>query len=332
MKEKNRNRFLDLLRGVAIFIVVVGHAIQANYIEDHVITLVWERIICAFQMPLFFAISGYTLGYSFPHNNSQKFLLNKVTRLLIPYLIWASLHYIFLCLGGFKTLSALDYLKELFVSDIWFLRNIFLYNIIVYCASCFILKFKLNRIPYVECIILAGWIPVLFILDKIPFLTSYLKEWFYLWFVAGYFIFCIKDKLRIRNVVLKNIVGIVCVIVMILLTMHTARKPISSRIITIVFVMGIVYCLYVYEKYIPSGIFKWFVNLGKNSLAIYVIHVAILHSVPTKMGVYSTFLKNRSLIISVILTTMLWLFICQVLIRLIHKNSFMKKILLGEKN
>lgn len=329
---EKRNDFLDLLRGVAILIVVLGHAIQANYISGRFLSIIWERVILAFQMPLFFAVSGYVLGFSFPNSKPQKFLLSKVYRLLIPYIAWATIHYMFLCIGGITELSVLRFIEELLVSDIWFLRNLFLYNVIVYLVDIFIFRFKLNTNQYVISFILFSFVPILFLLDKIPVLSSYMKEWFYLWFAVGYFAFVLKNKLCIKNDVVNYTITVVLMIGMILMAIYADESQKSLRCVTIVYVIGIVFCLYVYAKHIPRKMYYWFIRLGKSSLAIYVIHVSILHSVPTNKGVYIRIFDDCPMAIGVAVTTIVWLIICQIIIKLIKRYQITNRILLGEKS
>ena len=54
--ESNRNQFYDVMRGVAILLVVIGHGIQYGY-SDYDNNILF-RIIYSFHMPLFMFISG----------------------------------------------------------------------------------------------------------------------------------------------------------------------------------------------------------------------------------------------------------------------------------
>lgn len=78
---------IDTLKGLAIFLVVLGHAIIWYPIDLH------QIFICQFifkwlssvHMPLFFVISGFCYSY---RDNYSAFVLKKVKRILIPYLIF----------------------------------------------------------------------------------------------------------------------------------------------------------------------------------------------------------------------------------------------------
>lgn len=73
---KDRDRTLDLLKGVGIILMVLGHMhFNASF----------ERYIFGFHMPLFFVVSGYL------YNNKRtlgKTILEKAKSLLIPYFVF----------------------------------------------------------------------------------------------------------------------------------------------------------------------------------------------------------------------------------------------------
>lgn len=71
-KAKERDLTLDVVKGVGIIAVVIGH-----------LTLSGRQFIFSFHMPLFFIISGFLFSVK-PLNKS---LLSDFKRLIIPYLI-----------------------------------------------------------------------------------------------------------------------------------------------------------------------------------------------------------------------------------------------------
>ncbi len=73
MNNKKREIWLDILKGIAILLVIIGHG---PTISNRLYEFIW-----AFHMPLFFLISGYT----FKKKEEKKFIKDKAKRLLIPY-------------------------------------------------------------------------------------------------------------------------------------------------------------------------------------------------------------------------------------------------------
>lgn len=82
MTDNKRNISIDMVRGILIVCVVMGHY-RSDSLHD---------ILYMFHMPLFFIISGFLL-------NKDKLLVdgylrNKAETLLIPYAIYIFLHFL----------------------------------------------------------------------------------------------------------------------------------------------------------------------------------------------------------------------------------------------
>jgi fucose 4-O-acetylase-like acetyltransferase len=132
--EKSRIPGIDAVKAFAIFCVLWGHAIQQL---DNAV--VWPvcllnpvfAFIYAFHMPLFFLLSGFFFKSSIQLNVAD-FFRKKVTRLILPWLLWCVL------LGVYNVareprLPALPRLTEIvFFNWFWFLREVCLTHIIVY--------------------------------------------------------------------------------------------------------------------------------------------------------------------------------------------------------
>ena len=74
--NSNRIHFLDVAKGIGIYLVVLGHVTHSEWLWYYI----WQ-----FHMPLFFFISGllYSPKYSF-----KDFLIRKTKLLYIPYVIF----------------------------------------------------------------------------------------------------------------------------------------------------------------------------------------------------------------------------------------------------
>lgn len=92
--EHARRDWIDRARGFGILLVVIGHALRglctAKLLSRSGITLVVDRAIYSFHMPLFFCVAGLFL---IPRDcrSPGKVAKHHVIRLGYPYLIWASL-------------------------------------------------------------------------------------------------------------------------------------------------------------------------------------------------------------------------------------------------
>ena len=117
--------YLDIAKGIAIFLVVMGHAVLAFD------TPYWRLAIYAFHMPLFFLVSGTVTKTreSYDLKGYLSFAGRNMTALMVPYLLWAfiylpfkfeSIPYVFYgswaALDRIGTSTALWYLPCLFVA------------------------------------------------------------------------------------------------------------------------------------------------------------------------------------------------------------------------
>lgn len=92
--EKERNLYIDVLRGVSILLVVVGHCIQYGAGLDNLTGGIFLYnpvfiFIYSFHMPLFMLISGYLFAYSAKNKECHKLLYIKAKQLLLPLFCWS---------------------------------------------------------------------------------------------------------------------------------------------------------------------------------------------------------------------------------------------------
>jgi fucose 4-O-acetylase-like acetyltransferase len=189
MGTKNRDVTIDVLRGFAILLVVVGHSIQYgngfNYLENK---LFYENIvfifIYTFHMPLFMLISGYLFAKSIKNKPLKELLYNRLSKILLPVLIWNA---VFLSIRIlWKTLIKnenfeIDTMLFQFINDstnsLWFLWAIF------YCSICVIIvrkAFKDNVYVYLLILIILVITP--------DWSNSHLYKFMYPYFVGGIFV------------------------------------------------------------------------------------------------------------------------------------------------
>ena len=78
--KRARLNYVDLAKGFAMLLVMLGHCKNTPKNLE-----VW---LYTFHMPLFFALSGYTLNLKRFHS-FKEFAVNRFRRLIIPY-FWLS--------------------------------------------------------------------------------------------------------------------------------------------------------------------------------------------------------------------------------------------------
>lgn len=84
--EKRRLNYVDITKGIAIFLVVLGHTYRGNIVQN------W---LYSFHMPLFFFISGWLYKEKNFEQGFFAFALKKSRRLLVPYFVFLVLNFLY---------------------------------------------------------------------------------------------------------------------------------------------------------------------------------------------------------------------------------------------
>ena len=128
MANTNRNQTLDAVKGVAIFLVMLGHVLNLNHMED---AYLYDGIK-AVQMPLFMIVSGWLCGMGRKVSGLRDYgriLGRRAVSYLTPFFVWIAVLYPLELPGAFvDTLFHLDY-------GLWFLMTLFLLTAMVYTAQ-----------------------------------------------------------------------------------------------------------------------------------------------------------------------------------------------------
>lgn len=74
-----RNDVIDILKGIGIILMVVGHSGAPKIVND---------IIFSFHMPLFFIASGWFFNEACL-DNKKTYTTKKINTLYLPYLKWS---------------------------------------------------------------------------------------------------------------------------------------------------------------------------------------------------------------------------------------------------
>lgn len=98
---KERNALLDILRALAILMVVTVHTWSLAHIdaEAHPVFSVVYALFYRCGVPLFVMISG-ALQLSAPVRPLAEFYKQRYKRILVPFLIWSTVIYVLSCIAG----------------------------------------------------------------------------------------------------------------------------------------------------------------------------------------------------------------------------------------
>lgn len=314
---KQRLEYVDAIKGVAIILMVIGHAIAWNYSDYRTICIfdynqpinikiggaIWQ-IIYSFHMSLFFIVSGFLTYKSFKFKDSVCFIKKKIVRLLIP---WVCTMWIVYLVRG--------------VVGYWFLICLFELSIVGFILICIMQKINNKNYLYIDLIIIffsymimryfhvQNWsffevkigqfvgallpFSVGILLRKYKFLFSICMEmsWFY---TVSFLLFGITFSSRylLDYSVIFRIVyhhsSVVLSVIGSLLVFHSLYKGAFSRIRTVLSYMGVL------------------------TLPIYILHIMFVIQIP-EIGDY---ILKQNAITSIVLQLCYSIFISAIAIML----------------
>lgn len=165
---------VDALAGLAILLIVFGHAIQPN-VPDRDALLVF-RVIYSFSMPLLVFLAGYVA-------QGRISLINKAIGLLVPFVAWYWISY--LLSGTYQVLSPQAFLWRVMMRQDWGLWLFW----VLFVSFC-LLRLALS-LPRHKDLALAALVLVLQMVVARwrlvgEFAAFPLIQWYFLFFVGGY--------------------------------------------------------------------------------------------------------------------------------------------------
>lgn len=149
-----KNNTIQLMRGIAIGVVLMHHSISQISPGGGGTTLNdLDSILICFHMPTFFMISGYLYEMSLKQGQKSfiSFLSGKAKRLLIPYLFWTVILWFGVQVGntlagsfmreiGFPPMSVGDLIINIFTYEVYYIELLwFVYVLFLYFALHYVI-------------------------------------------------------------------------------------------------------------------------------------------------------------------------------------------------
>lgn len=102
---KKRSAYIDILKGLTMVLVVLGHCIQYGYKPEYLTSRIFfdnpiYKAIYSFHMPLFALISGYLFYFSVNKRSFVQAIQNRIMSLLVPIISFATLSFAIHYFGG----------------------------------------------------------------------------------------------------------------------------------------------------------------------------------------------------------------------------------------
>lgn len=177
MNVRSRNKFIDLIKGFAIILVVAGHCIQSGCGGQYSASnIYWEnylfKFIYGFHMPLFAMVSGYLFYYSVQKRNFIGIVCQRIMTIGIPIAIWCGIMLIVdyrdIAFGG--VINFLSYYRVVLGSSLWFLWALLGSSFLVIGNKFF---FRDTMAVYVVFLIVSPFLSDAHYLGAVKFLYPY---------------------------------------------------------------------------------------------------------------------------------------------------------------
>ncbi len=260
--EKNRNIFIDIIKGVAIFLMLWGHCIQycvagsdIDFFENGVF-----KTIYSFHMPLFMLVSGYLFFYSFSKRDLKSLLIHKTQSLLQP-IVFCSIFNFFVTTvlfsvsnGSFSAIFGGEWIGS--ITSLWFLWSVLIASLIcsVICKMC-------NKV----------WIQIALFFVAIPIVAIFpnmnLNLYMYPYFVLGFYF--AKYKNKIPNTIIN--MKYVSLPLFPVLMLFFEKKH-------FIYTTGIFpYNNYSAAQMLVIDAYRWLIGLVGSIFAITILHIIYKH-------------------------------------------------------
>lgn len=315
-----RLQYLDQMKGIAIFLVVIGHVMQFSFgIHGSSVNGMLE----IFHMPLFFYVSGYLAYKSITgFRPVLQRIIHKNKTLILPLFTIGTIHAIFAHenvvhwalrgFGGYWFLYVLLIVTIAFIlieSIACRIRTPFLYVAVFIIPYVGLMGLKLAHIEIAEGFPLGQ-------------LVSY-----YRYYLVGWM--C-KKYIPINNILFNNNVVYAFAFIAFLLQWYWCDK--CNMLLIFIGGMGAIIVLQQWLQNAENNkLLDAFSYLGQKSLVIYVIHYFFIPDVSHQLNSFLTITKQPFLWQFTFATILSVIIIATTLFvgTFIERNNYLSKILLG---
>ncbi len=323
MEQKKRVPYFDLIKFVAIFLVVWAHVYMCNN-NLHEASLS-HKFIYSFHMPLFMIVSGFFAFNSF----SLKFLeffRSKFMRLLLPAIAWSLIGvcYKWLFEPGVS-------LRDEFIGNSWYLKTLFV---------CYLFAYICKK-TYTNDILFALGSYLLLLL--IPGTATMQINWMYFFFLTGYFFRKHTEAVqRHYALILPVCIALSALTFYFKVAYNLSTTPLAystytpSNILPFAnqFVLAlsasfavIALCYYIDKLVSGRSIYSHITEIGKQTLGIYVVQtLVVVYILPSLFKIeldgwaYNLFVTGY---------TVIAVEVCYYITQLLARQRYLSLILLG---
>lgn len=339
-KAEYRNQFVDIMRGIAMLLVVLGHTMTGCTVDSKQSFLF--NIIWSLQMPLFILISGYVTKYSRPISDGKglwKYIKRRTIAYILPWAVWSFVvRGIILGQDGFLNVRSLLWSMD---SGYWFLATIWTISMIFGIASFVAERLSKKNVQKKQAVLLVCYLAGMALLVGIGALlgfsffaiklTLYYMPFYFAGFLYGQFDDKIMESENGKKIV--DCVVAACFVIWLYIILRYSLYDMADSGFAVILraatslagciaVCGL--CKGIFSDKI-GGQLAW---VGEHSLEVYLMHYLLLSlikldSTPVLYSPVGLSLVMMNYIITVALTTMI--------IMALNRNKVMRFALTGKK-
>lgn len=338
-KGELRNQSVDVMRGIAMLLVVLGHTMTGCTVDSQKSFLF--NIVWSLQMPLFILISGYVTKYSRPICDGKglwEYVKRRTIAYMLPWAVWS-----FLVRGvifGQKEFLDIKNLLCSMDSGYWFLATIWTISMIFGVASFLAERIGKGKAAKKQIILLLCYLIGMVLLVGIgmgmglSFFAIKLTLYYMPFYYAGYLYGQIDDRL-LHSEKGKKVVDCmiaICFAVWLFVILRFSLYEMSDSGLAIILraatslagciaICGLCNGVYTCGKEKLRGFFLW---AGKRSLEIYMFHGLVLNIFKSNVPIQFSSIQGYVLTISNFVLTV---GLCAAIIELLNRNLILKRVL-----
>lgn len=279
MDSTKRDTGVDVLKGIAIILVVIGHIRTYQPVVNFIYT---------FHMPLFAFLSGCTFWMSLQRRVPElrdgrgiaSYIGRRFVSLMVPYFVWTILLIFSGRVGGNTTEAISEGFDEL-----WFLPTMF--GLVLICALAFLttstIEHRRGGTFLFQFFVEAACLSLLGVLTAALYLVTSVKVFreILIYAIPFYMGVAVKRYHMFRRVFMHQVTTTVCLLVFVLLEPLYDVSDKSLSVLVVRFITGIAFTqvLYVFINAKCDrgpgrceGLVRALSFFGANSLSIYIIH------------------------------------------------------------
>lgn len=323
--------YVDMMRGIAILLVVAAHLIQTNVVDG-----TYSRafmFVNSFHMPLFFAISGFIAQKVYKPMREAKsvllFIKKKAIALLVPLFVWDLVVFKLFLSNKWNMPSVEDFINEITNPRLWFLQTLFLifvcYGIYLYLCE----KWNKNQSIVKDLAMIA----LVFMFYGFYYMLNFKYGSVFLYSMYFYMGVMISKYQSLEKMAFNPILLVISFFVFCMLVGHWdihSDSYVADVIKNIIDPCAFIIVLNVCKKYETIKASKFISQWGRYSLEIYVAHWCLI-SICSKWSLNLSYLNEIWLFILAIVLSVPIVYSCIGLAKIIEVSPITHLVLYGRK-